>query len=117
MDAHHSADAEASGGFRWVELAVVVAVCGLLLAIAAPSFFSRKGQAGSPTTIASDLALIEGAKNQMAQAKKLRNGVTVTMADLVAGGYLPKPVAGRNGVSYVVNPIGKPADYIPSSSH
>jgi prepilin-type N-terminal cleavage/methylation domain-containing protein len=53
------------GGYTLVEIMIVVAIIGLLAAIAVPSFF-RARQRSQATTILNELRMIDSAKDQYA---------------------------------------------------
>jgi prepilin-type N-terminal cleavage/methylation domain-containing protein len=95
------------GGFTIVELMIVVAIIGLLLAIAIPSFVKSR-DTSQLTTVYNNLRAIEAAKDQWALENKKGTGDTPdlpTLSDYLKGGTI-KPVVHE---TYEANPIGSPA--------
>jgi len=101
-------------GFTLVEIMIVVAIIGIIIAIAVPAFLrARENSRGQACQ--ENLSKIDGAKEQYALEFKLSNGGTVTMAQLIdppgatAGqkqGYLKAQPACPSGGTYSVNAIG-----------
>jgi prepilin-type N-terminal cleavage/methylation domain-containing protein len=92
-------------GFTLVEIMMVVAIIGLLAAIAIPSWH-RARESAQFSSIGNNLRLIEGAKQQWAMEKKKASTDTVAALELTE--YLkhhrfPTPLVGEN---YVVNTVG-----------
>lgn len=102
-------------GFTLVEIMIVVAIIGIVIAIAVPAFLRAREQSRA-TACQENLAKIDGSKEQWALEKKKAHGTAVTMAELLdpdstaqAGdGYLKTepfcPAA--NNVAYTVNSVG-----------
>jgi prepilin-type N-terminal cleavage/methylation domain-containing protein len=68
-------------GFTLVEIMIVVAIIGLLAAIAVPNFV-RARETAQLNSILNNLRLIEGAKDQWALENKKTTGATVTSTSL-----------------------------------
>ena len=69
-------------GFTLVEIMIVVAIIGLLAAIAIPNFV-RARESAQLNTIANNLRILEGAKEQYALEHKLATSAPVVEADLL----------------------------------
>jgi type II secretion system protein G len=101
-------------GFTLVEIMIVVAIIGIIIAIAVPAFLrARENSRGQACQ--ENLSKIDGAKEQYALEFKLSNGGTVTMDNLInppgttsgqKQGYLKQEPACPSGGTYTVNPIG-----------
>ncbi len=77
-------------GFTLVEIMIVVAIIGIIIAIAVPAFLRAREQSRG-TACQENLAKIDGAVEQYALENKLGQGESVTVADLVGvTGYLKK---------------------------
>jgi prepilin-type N-terminal cleavage/methylation domain-containing protein len=95
-------------GFTLVEIMIVVAIIGLLAAIAIPNFVRAREQA-QLQSIVNNLRIIEGAKDQWALENKEGTGATATTDDLKAYMQNGKWVTPVVKETYAVNVIGTPA--------
>jgi prepilin-type N-terminal cleavage/methylation domain-containing protein len=96
-----------NGGFTLIEILVVVAIIGLLAAIAVPSFLKSR-DTSQLNAIVNNLRLIEAAKDQWALENKKGTGDTTNLSsisDYLKGGTI-KPVVSE---TYTTNPVGSPA--------
>jgi prepilin-type N-terminal cleavage/methylation domain-containing protein len=96
-----------NGGFTLIEIMVVVAIIGLLAAIAIPSFMKSRDTA-QLNSIFNNLRTIEAAKDQWALESKKGTGDTTSLfliSDYLKGGTI-KPVVTE---TYTTNPVGTPA--------
>ena len=81
-------------GFTLVEIMIVVAIIGMLAAIAIPNFVTARTK-GQATTCINNLRIIDGAKQMWALDAKKSSGDSPTGADLqpyigrTSGGQLP----------------------------
>ena len=94
-----------TSGFTLVEIMIVVAIIGLLAAIAMPNFVKARENA-QLNSIFNNLRIIEGAKDQWALENKKGTGDTVgsvvTISDYLKGGTV-KPVVGE---TYATTTVG-----------
>jgi prepilin-type N-terminal cleavage/methylation domain-containing protein len=94
-------------GFTLVEIMIVVAIIGLLAAIAIPNFVKARENA-QLNSIFNNLRIIEGAKDQWALENKKGTGDSTDLAlisDYLKGATV-KPVVSE---VYTTNPVGSPA--------
>src|SRR4051812_9305794 len=92
-------------GFTLVEIMIVVAIIGLLAAIAIPNFVKARGTAQKNACI-NNLRQIDGAKEQWALENKKKQGDACATTDIdtyVKGGV---PTVCPGGGSYTVSNVG-----------
>jgi|SRR5881394_521843 len=95
------------GGFTIVELMIVVAIIGLLMAIAIPNFVKVR-DTSQLAAVYNNLRIIESAKDQWALENKKGTGDSIdlpALSNFLKGGTI-KPVVHE---TYEVNLIGSPA--------
>ncbi len=94
-------------GFTLVEIMIVVAIIGILLAIAVPSFM-RARETARLRACQENLQKIDSAKEQWALENNASNGSpSPDVADFVGPDkYIKKMPVCPSGGSYVPNPIG-----------
>ena len=83
-------------GFTLVEIMIVVAIIGLLAAIAIPNFVKARGTAQKNACI-NNLRQIDGAKEQWALENKKKSGDAIVEADVndyIKGGAPSCPAGG-----------------------
>jgi prepilin-type N-terminal cleavage/methylation domain-containing protein len=101
-------------GFTLVEIMIVVAIIGIIIAIAVPAFLRARENARGQAC-QENLTKIDGAKEQYALEFRVGNGGAVTFADLVTPGnanqgegYLRAEPNCPAGGTYTTNAIGAP---------
>ena len=99
-------------GFTLVEIMIVVAIIGLLAAIAIPSFIKARTTSQKNACI-NNLRQVDGAKEQWAMANNRAEGDTCTGADIddyIKGGtekcLCPTDPSQNFANSYTINDIG-----------
>ena len=95
-------------GFTLVEIMIVVAIIGILISIAVPSFLRARENARG-RACQENLAKIDGSKEQWALENNQSNGATVAWSDLVQSnrtGYLrATPICPSSG-TYTIAVVG-----------
>lgn len=95
-----------SRGFTLIEILIVVAILGVIMAIAVPNFLKTRTQAQIKVCI-ENLAQIESAKQLWGLENNKKNGDAVGQADLIGPAlYMKKMPACPAGGNYEINPIG-----------
>ena len=101
-------------GFTLVEIMIVVAIIGIIIAIAIPSFI-RARETSRARACQENLAKIDGAKEQYALDENLGHEAAVGMTDLIGPTlYLKRTPECPAGGAYTVNAVGvdPTCDYI-----
>ena len=99
-----------NSGFTLVEIMIVVAIIGLLAAIAIPNFVKAREQA-QLNSIINNLRITEGAKDQWALENKQGTGSTPVVTDIAP--YMKNstfPPTSVVGETYNINAVGVVAD-------
>lgn len=95
-------------GFTLVEIMIVVAIIGILIAIAVPGFIRARSQSRM-RACQENLVKIDGSKEQYALENNSGPGATVAWSNLVqAGGtgYMKNTPVEPSGGSYTINNVG-----------
>jgi len=95
-------------GFTLVEIMIVVAIIGILIAIAVPGFIRARSMSRMKSC-QENLTKIDGAKEQWALENNKSPGATLTEADIVTSdgeGYLKSMPNEPSGGSYTINAVG-----------
>ena len=91
--------------FTLVEIMIVVAIIGLLAAIAIPSFINARNTSRTKACI-NNLRQIDGAKEQWAMANNKGPTDACVMTDIVPTYIKATPTCPAGPTAYVVNAIG-----------
>ncbi len=83
-----------SGGFTLVEIMIVIAIIGMLAAVAIPNFVKAREKAQTTACI-SNLQQLEGAINTWALSNKKGSGDAVTMDDIKNSGFIRLDASGN----------------------
>ena len=95
-------------GFTLVEIMIVVAIIGILIAIAVPGFIRARSQSRM-RACQENLVKIDGAKEQWALENNSGPGATVSQSALVAAdgsGYIKSMPLEPSGGSYTIGNVG-----------
>lgn len=99
-------------GFTVIEIMIVIAIIGIVVAIAAPTWVRARSQSRMKTC-QENLSKLDSAKEQWALANNKTPGAQPLASDFVDPGYLkafPREPSGATGgdnnTGYTINPIG-----------
>jgi len=99
----------APAGFTLLEIMIVVAIIGLLLAIAVPNWAKTRVRAQTDACI-ENLSQIETAKQLWGLEHGMTNGDTPVDDDLFGASlYMKEKPLCPSGGSYTIQPVGTPA--------
>lgn len=96
-------------GFTLLEMLIVVAIVGILVALAIPNFLKSRVQARKQLCI-ENLSQIESAKQLWGVEKGKKNGDVPSVSDLIGpNNYIKRMPECAAGGRYEFNGIGEPA--------
>ena len=98
-----------TSGFTLVEIMIVVAIIGLLAAIAIPNFVKARENA-QLNSIINNLRIIEGAKDQWALENKKGTGDPVATLSVISDYLKGATVKVVVGETYTCNEVGSAAE-------